>query len=39
MVSEIPFKVRKQLYLSREPAVKASITSKGAESRETSVSA
>lgn len=33
MVSEIPFKVRKQLYLSREPAVRGSIMHKGVESK------
>lgn len=33
MVSEIPFEVRKQLYLSREPAVGGSIVHKGIESK------
>lgn len=33
MVSEIPFKVRRQLYLSGEPAVRGSIIYKGVESK------
>lgn len=33
MVSKIPFKVRKQLYLSGEPAVRGSIMHKGVESK------